>query len=203
MKSQDFLVSNLDLGSELSTKVLFANQFSLEVWNHKMVLFASFISLTNFLSPLVLINESCLLIMESSSYWSRHSHVTFSTILAHGLLYSMIHFKVLLVALKHIVCLLIVKLTQSFNNLILTWEVNFIEGFLHLCLQFDILSVNLLNPLIFWINKEFEILTFILEGSQCLFPLKITWVSLFFGLNHIQMKFVIFLGDLLIFLLQR
>ena len=106
-------------------------------------------------------------------------------------------------ALEHIVGLLVVELAKAIHNLVLAWQVYLIKGLLHLRLQLHILLVDLLDSLVFRINKEFEVLTLILKLAQGLFPLELTCISLLLGLDNVEVQLVVLLGELLILLLQR
>lgn len=113
----------------------------------------------------------------------------------------MSHLNALLIALEHVV-LLLVELTETLNYLVLAWIVDLLQCFLHLSLQFNVLMIDLGNPLVFGVNQELEILAFLLELPKSSLPLKVTRVSLLFGLYDLVMQLVVFLHQLLILFLE-
>jgi len=173
-----------------------------------MIRFASFISLSYLLSPLVLINQRCLLRMEACSgciddVWTAHIHIRLVDVCCSRLLHGVGHLEALLMALEHIVGLLVVELAKAIHNLVLAWQVYLIKSLLHLRLHLHILLVDLLDSLVFRINKEFEVLTLILKLAQGLLPLELLCISLLLGLDNVEVQLVVLLGELLILLLQR
>ena len=102
-----------------------------------------------------------------------HVHIRLVDVRCSGLLDCMSHLEALLMTLEHIVGLLVVELAEAIHNLVLAWQVNLIKRLLHLRLQPDILLVDLLDSLVFRINKEFEVLTLILKLAQRLLPLEL------------------------------
>jgi hypothetical protein len=63
------------------------------------------------------------------------------------------HLNALLIALKHVIFLL-VKLTESLDNLVLAWVVDLFKCLLHLSLKFDVFMIDLRDPLVFGVNQE-------------------------------------------------
>ena len=65
VESQDFIISNLDFLGELSSELFFFSDLLLKRPKHLVILFASLISFTDFLSPLVLVSEDSFLHLKS------------------------------------------------------------------------------------------------------------------------------------------
>ena len=202
VKPQNFIVSNLYFLGEFSRELLFILDLYLECPEHLMVLLTPLISFTNFLSPLVLINQDGLLHLNSSGngWWAI---VHFGAFIFHisNFLNSVSHINALLIPLEKVVSAILIKSTQPINNLILARKINLFKRFLHLRFQLDVLSINFLNSHILWVNQELEILAFFLKLTQGLLPFELTSISLFLDLDYFMMELIVLLRELFILLL--
>jgi hypothetical protein len=168
MQTQNFVVTDLDLGSELLGELLLLLKLQLESREHLVVLFYSLVSFTDLKSPLVLIYEHSVLHLKArvdsvDGWWATHAIelLVHAFAIVAGLLDSVSHFHALLIALKHIV-LLFVELTQTFHDLILAWIIDLFQSLLHLGLELDIFRINFLDSLVLGVNQELQILAFLL-----------------------------------------
>jgi hypothetical protein len=104
--------------------------------------------------------------------------------------------------LEHVI-LLLIELAQSLYNLVLAWIVDLLQGLLHLSFELNVLLVNLRDSLVFRVNQELKVLTFLLQLSEGSFPLDVTRISLLFSLDDLVMQLVVFFDQFLILFLKR
>ena len=112
------------------------------------------------------------------------------------------HLHALLIPLQHVV-LLLVELAQALHDLVLAWIVDLFQSLLHLGFKLDVFHINLLNPLVFGVNQELEVLAFLLQLPERSLPLDVTRVPLLLGLDDLVMQLVVLLRQFFIFFLER
>ena len=156
VETKDLIISNFDLGGQLLGELLLILELLLQLSQHLVVLLASLIGLSDLLSPLALVDEHGLLHLETSGHSSVSSGQVLSLLQGVGHLYG------LLVTLE-VVVLELIELAETLDDLVLARVVYFLECFLHLSLEPNILSINLSNSLIFGVHEELEILALLLE----------------------------------------
>ena len=133
-------------------ELLLSPQLVLKIVDHKLELVASLVRLSDFNSPLVLVGQDILLDVHSRE-GSRSRVGAPALVLLHGsgariLLQQIRYFHALLVALKQVSGVVFVELTEPIDDLVLAWQIDLIEGLLHLGLHLGHLHVRFLNSLV-------------------------------------------------------
>lgn len=146
MKPEDLLVTDLDLAFQLLNELLIGGKALLHLAHHLIQLLASVISLSHFLRPLRLLSEDVLLDLHAHGDRSGARRIHF-TVHADALLHGVGKFHALSL-LEQIGFLLTVELTQTFNNLVLTWKVDTLQILLHLGFELYLLLLETSNSLI-------------------------------------------------------
>lgn len=142
VETQDLLVADLDLALELLDELLLGGEALLHLVHHLVQLLTTVISLSHFLGPLGLLPEEVLLDLHAHGDGAGARRIHFAGLL-HGI--GKLH---TLSLLQQVRFLLTVELTQSFNNLVLTRQVNTLQILLHLRFELRLLLFKTSDSLI-------------------------------------------------------
>lgn len=146
VQTKDLRVPYFDLALQLLDELLFLGKTLLHLVHNLIQLLATVVRLPHLLSPLGLLPEDVLLDLHAhgDGVGARGIH---RAVHSGALLHSVGKFHALSL-LEQIRFLLTVELAQSFNNLVLTWEVNALQILLHLRLELGLLLFKTSNSLV-------------------------------------------------------